>query len=159
MANEKMIHLREAESDDSKMIWEWANDPVVRQASFSSDPIPWEGHVKWFDGKLKDPNCYMFIGINSDDVPFGLVRFDVEGDFAEIGINISSEFRGKGYGVQLIDAGSREIFSETDISKIHANIRPENKVSIKVFEKAGFSYEMESEVKGCASLRYVRHRV
>ncbi len=36
------IRLRRAGPGDARLLWEWANDPGVRAASFSSDPILWE---------------------------------------------------------------------------------------------------------------------
>ncbi|MBI4644486.1 MAG: UDP-2,4-diacetamido-2,4,6-trideoxy-beta-L-altropyranose hydrolase, partial [Deltaproteobacteria bacterium] len=55
------ITLRAAVKDDCRMLWEWANDPEVRKNSFSSDPIPWEQHVSWFESKLRDPGYLFFI--------------------------------------------------------------------------------------------------
>jgi len=37
-----LLRLRPVCADDCRMIWEWANDPLVRSQSFANDPIPWE---------------------------------------------------------------------------------------------------------------------
>jgi spore coat polysaccharide biosynthesis predicted glycosyltransferase SpsG len=52
--NEDTLSLRPANADDARLIWEWASDPTVRAVSFTSVPIPWETHVRWFDSKLSD---------------------------------------------------------------------------------------------------------
>ena len=35
------VALRFATPQDARLLWEWANDPVTRQVSFSTAPIPW----------------------------------------------------------------------------------------------------------------------
>ena len=53
------VRLRRAEANDSRMIWSWANDPLTRAVSFSSDPIPWESHVEWFRGAARRFECHV----------------------------------------------------------------------------------------------------
>ena len=40
------VSLRETNSKDIKKIFEWRNDPKVRDNSFNSDEIKWEDHSK-----------------------------------------------------------------------------------------------------------------
>lgn len=55
------MSLRPAVADDSRRLFDWANDPVVRSVSFRSEPIAWEDHSRWFAGKLTDPQAALFI--------------------------------------------------------------------------------------------------
>ena len=132
------LKLRAVRQEDCQLLWEWMNDPVVRAASFSTEPIPWENHARWFRTKLSDPNCYYYILLSQEGVPVGQVRLDTSGDKAEISISIASNFLGHGYGSQAILLASKHLFKETMIARIYANIKPNNSDSISAFTNAGF---------------------
>ncbi|HLF07214.1 MAG TPA: UDP-2,4-diacetamido-2,4,6-trideoxy-beta-L-altropyranose hydrolase, partial [Thermoplasmata archaeon] len=55
------ISFRRAASGDARLVWEWANDPDTREASFDTAPIPWETHEDWFAKKVVDPECVFLI--------------------------------------------------------------------------------------------------
>jgi len=50
--------LRRVEEADCSLLWEWANEPEVRSASFSSTPIAWDEHREWFTKKLGDERAH-----------------------------------------------------------------------------------------------------
>jgi UDP-2,4-diacetamido-2,4,6-trideoxy-beta-L-altropyranose hydrolase len=60
-----------------ELLWQWANDPQVRNASFSSGPISWETHVAWFNDKISIPRAEMFIAEDERGIPVGQIRFDL----------------------------------------------------------------------------------
>jgi UDP-2,4-diacetamido-2,4,6-trideoxy-beta-L-altropyranose hydrolase len=153
----KIIKLRPAGEEDCRLLWEWANDPVVRTYAFSSNPIPWEEHLQWFSQKLSDPQCYIFMAIDFQDRPIGQVRFDaLDEQRSEIDISIAADRRGLGYGKFLIEIASNELFYRTSIRAIHAFIKPNNYASIRTFEKAKFNPMGEKTVKGNLALHYIR---
>ena len=82
------IWLRPAGAEDCRLIWEWANEPTVRSASFSTEAIPWERHQQWFAAKLNDPGCAFFIGVNESGVPIGQLRCDMSDRTAVISISL-----------------------------------------------------------------------
>lgn len=130
------LTLRPADAADERLLWEWANDPVVRAASFSSDPIPWEDHRRWFARKLASDGTRIFIAVNEDGTPVGQVRFDQRDDGdADVGVSLAPGERGKGYGTALIAAG----VSEANAPAVHAFIKTTNNASRKAFLKAGFT--------------------
>lgn len=43
----KMLRLRTLQESDGKLLWEWANDPQVRAASFSSEPMPTQRKLRY----------------------------------------------------------------------------------------------------------------
>ena len=131
------LSLRRATSSDSRMLWEWANDPAVRAASFSTDLIPWENHRQWFDKKLEDIKCHIFVA-EEDSAPAGQVRFDCEESDAVVDVHLAPGQRGKGLGRELITSGIKKLFEETDIQDIHAYVKIDNEASRKTFEHAGF---------------------
>lgn len=133
-----MVFLRKAENGDMDLLFKWANDPVVRSNSFNTDPIPYENHVKWFNKMMEDPSVLQFI-LMEDDIPVGQIRLNVEGNEAEIGYSIGSEFRGKGYGHEILKLVVDEVKERyTEIESLIAKVKPENVASNKLFESDGY---------------------
>lgn len=135
--NEK-LRLRRTFKKDCKLIWEWANDQAVREASFSSEPIPWEAHLQWFTGKQKDPRCFHFMALDEHDIPVGQIRFDIQGEEAEVSVSIDKQRRGYAYGSTLIKTAVKKILLLNQVKIIHAYVKPDNGASIEAFKKAGF---------------------
>lgn len=133
------LYLRKAALSDLDLYYEWANDPVVRSNSFSSEPIPYEDHVKWFNRSLNKDDVHLFV-MMEDDVPVGQIRINISDAVAEISYSISSEFRGKGYGRKIVSLLIEKIKKEIPgIKTISARVKPDNEASKKVFEKEGFN--------------------
>jgi RimJ/RimL family protein N-acetyltransferase len=133
-----MIKLRKVSQKDCNLIWKWANDPEVRTESFTSKAIPYSDHVIWFERKINDPDCYLYIAENSDRKSVGQVRFELEGNDAVISISLDRNFRGKGYGSMIIALAAQKIFEITEVNVIHAYIKKGNIASKSAFQKAGF---------------------
>lgn len=149
------LRLRPVRQEDCRLLWEWANDPVVRAASFSSKLIPWEEHVRWFRTKLCCPSCYYYIFLSEEGVPVGQVRFDISGDEAESNVSIASNLRGHGYGADSIRIASKRLFQETAVSRIYAHIKPSSNASICAFRRAGYKMAKTKVVKGHKALQMV----
>ncbi|MCF7844241.1 MAG: GNAT family N-acetyltransferase [Kiritimatiellales bacterium] len=149
------LQLRSAIQEDSRMLWEWANDPIVRSASFYQDPIAWEDHENWFAAKLADDQCHIFIAENAGE-PIGQVRFDMEDSKATISVSIDPAQRGKSLGTELIMIGCNRLFSTTNTMLIDAYIKPDNAASIVVFKKAGFEESLKTEIDGYPALHFIK---
>jgi UDP-2,4-diacetamido-2,4,6-trideoxy-beta-L-altropyranose hydrolase len=156
--NEDALNLQTAIEADSQCIWNWANQPDVRAASFSSEPIPWQSHVEWLQAKLADPNCRLWIARDKNQRPVGQVRFDVTEDKATISVSIDPTQRGQGIGTLLIWVGCRRLFRETLVKSIQAYIKPENTASVRAFEGAGFEKMPNAKVRGCEALCFQLER-
>jgi len=144
------IELRESVFDDAKLIFDWRNDPLTREASFSNDEIPWEDHIKWFEQSLANPCRKIYIGENKQEkISFGQVRFDLISDLeAEISIVIAPEFRSKGLGSILIKSGMEKFCStHPGIKTIVAMIKPSNPASKRAFQKCGFNCQKSELLK------------
>jgi UDP-2,4-diacetamido-2,4,6-trideoxy-beta-L-altropyranose hydrolase len=152
--------LRPAAPEDCRRLWEWANEPSVRNASFSPDPIAWGSHVGWFQRKLEDPGSWILIAEDESGTALGQARFDLVGpDEAEIDVSVDVAHRGRGYGALLIDSAVREIWDTARLRVIHAYIRPSNVGSVRAFERAAFSRSGLRSVSGVEALHYVRENV
>jgi UDP-2,4-diacetamido-2,4,6-trideoxy-beta-L-altropyranose hydrolase len=154
------LRLRRAREDDSRLLWEWANDPAVRAAAFSTAPIPWEQHKVWFAGKMfagkmNDRSCDILIAENDAGRGVGQFRVDwrsaLEG---EIDVSVTAEFRGTGYGAVLIELGVGNILAERG-ERLHAFVKTENQPSQSAFERAGFISAGEETRHGQRAIHYV----
>ena len=142
-----MLNLRRVSEKDSRLIWKWANDRAVRAVSFSTDTFLYEEHVKWFETKLDDQDCYFYIAENKHKAPVGQARYDIAGNDATISVSLDRNFRGKGYGPKLIQLASRTIFKKTDVQVIHAYIKKMNTASLKAFKTAGFIFVKDTVIR------------
>jgi len=150
--------LRRAKDGDCELLWEWANDPDVRTASFEGNAICWQDHDRWFKAKLADKNCVILIAENNG-VPLGQIRFDRTLDYeAEIDVSIARKYRGKGYASSLIATASERIFVDTDVRQLHAWIKAGNSASESAFERARFKRCEAAYVKGAPTVHYTRIR-
>ncbi len=136
-----------AKIEDMRDVFDLSNDYEVRKNSFNPEKINWKEHQNWFKNKLKDENCFFYV-IKKDDKFIAQVRFDkVNYKEYDISISISNSFRGKGYGTKILKSSSQKILFEHNVKKINAYIKNENKISQKIFEKAGYVLKNKNKNK------------
>jgi UDP-2,4-diacetamido-2,4,6-trideoxy-beta-L-altropyranose hydrolase len=152
------MNLRDAETDDARLLYEWANDQEVRSMAFDSDPIEWDGHKKWFEKSLQDPNTQIYVAVQNGKL-VGQIRFTVINDLiAEVDVHIKAGLRGNGLGTQIIALGVTHFFTKSSVQTIHAIIKSENKKSLRAFKKVGFIEVHKKLVNGqeCFHMAKVR---
>jgi len=150
------VRLRRVREDDCRLLWEWANDPEVRAVSFSSESIPWEEHLRWFNAKLGNSGCLLLIAEDSAGVPIGQVRFDVvRKNEAVISVSVDRENRGKGFGSTIIRLASQKLCDLTEINVIHAYIKQNNEASFRAFMKAGYKESGVTMISGHQAVHLV----
>lgn len=138
MDNLNKLTLRRANKEDAPLTFEWRNSEVVRQHSFNSDAISWESHHHWFLNSLENASRVLLIA-EKNNIPIGVLRFDIEGDETEVGIYLNPLFHGKGLGTLLLQLGSEWIRDNiSTVKKIIAKVMPKNIGSHKAFLKSGF---------------------
>jgi len=148
------LRLRAAYEDDCRLLFDWANDPVTRAASFHSAPISWDEHTKWYAQRLRDPQSVLYVGETDAQAPVGQVRFQRQGESATLSVSVAPEFRGAGWGAALISFSIRALIRAHPVSRIDAQIKPENEASIRLFRKSGFRQIGTEEVAGRLALRF-----
>jgi UDP-2,4-diacetamido-2,4,6-trideoxy-beta-L-altropyranose hydrolase len=154
------ISLRPVEINDREWIWQCANDPISRSASFSSETILWNDHIKWFDQKLKDRDCVFWVIVQNLNLhPVGTVRYETSGHSAIISINITPDNRRRGVGSQAIQISSELLFETTLVTTVHAYIKIENTASINVFTRSGYSNTGLVDINGNAAYDYAKTRL
>ncbi len=147
------MKTREADRQDIDLTYQWATDPLVRQNSYSSDAITIEGHRKWFLRKLED-NEALFIIMEVDGTPVGLVRFERNDTQFVIGITVAPDQRGKGYATKMLVEGLKE-YSLRWNKPVYAYIKVENVASVKAFQRAGFEFEKDLTYLGAPSKLFI----
>lgn len=150
----RCLRVRAATDQDSRQLWEWANDPGVRDSAFQQAAIPWETHERWFAEKKNARNTVIYIGSEVDGPPLGQVRFDWTSDgTAHVDVSVAPPSRNAGWGSALIRRAVDEVFATRPVRKIEAFVKPENVSSLRAFERAGFANHGEIRKDGHAAVR------
>jgi len=149
------VRLRPVRESDCQRLWDWANDPEVRQVSFSQRQISWEEHVTWFKTKLNDPSTFIFIGVDREDVPIGQIRFEGGEDGRVISAVVDKKYRNRGYGSFLIERASKKILeTDSSVKRVYAYIKEGNEVSAQAFINAGFK-STGKKTTGCEQVLHL----
>ena len=150
------LSVRDVRPDDKRLLWDWANDPAVRAASFTTQQIPWEDHCSWFAQKLSDRRCTMLVAQDELGNPCGQIRFELrtDGEF-EVHISIAKETRGKGLATRVIELGVERIRKEHSVARIHAFVKESNLASVRAFEKAHFRRVGTQLIRGDIAIHLV----
>ena len=134
------IDLRPAVPEDVDLLFRWTNDPTVRANAFSTDPIPYENHVAWFRGRLDNPDCRIYIGMEQE-TPVGVIRVERIQDAPQAGLisySVDGNARGRGIGTELLRKICRQDLEMEGIQVLAGQVKLENLPSQKAFEKAGY---------------------
>ncbi len=127
------MNLRPARMDDAALLFEWANDPDVRAASFNSEPIGATEHVKWLAKRLPEGGFY--IAERMDGRRLGYARVERTG---EIAVSVDKPLRNQGLGRRLIVMASARAVDELGLVEVWARVKTENEASLVAFAAAGF---------------------
>lgn len=135
------INLRPATSADKDILLAWRNEPTTRQMSLTDHEVTAEEHAAWFDASFGNPARLILIA-EIDGQSAGMVRYDKDGETAEVSINIAPEARGHGMGARLLSGSISALSSHwPDVETIVARIRPDNAASLRAFANAGYAHE------------------
>lgn len=147
------LSLRPAVPDDVDLLFTWTNDPTVRANAFSTEPIPYENHVAWFRGRLQNPDCQIFIGMEQNR-PVGVIRVERTKDSPYVGMisySVDQEARGHGIGTALLRQICTQEPAMEGIRILAGQVKLNNLASRKAFEKAGYEEFLRND-------RYVEYR-
>jgi len=140
MGEGRHCFLREAKWEDMEQLFLWANDKEVRKNSFSMEPISYEEHQEWYEKKLEEESTQMYI-LCDGSLEVGSLRLEYDAQGAEISYSIASEYRGHGYGKELISLAEQEVRRWAEMSGkavIKAQVKPGNQASKRIFTEAGY---------------------
>lgn len=149
------LSLRPAGLQDARVLFEWTNDPDVRNNSINTALVGWDDHQVWLRRKLADRNCLLLVAL-LDEVPVATVRFDRKGTNAVISISVDRSHRGRGVGSGALALGIDEAAGRWPIQTFTAYVKPENAGSLAMFERLGFERKELVELSTCSAWQLER---
>ena len=150
------IRVRRGGMRDEALLLEWANDPVTRSNSFTSEKIDSNTHHKWFLNRINNADdCRLYITETMEGVPVGYVRFDRDSLEWEIHYALASVYRGRRLGRALLEASLIKFRSEHGKATIVGKVKCENRPSIRIFESLGF-HLIPKTTKNCSTVLMYR---
>ncbi len=138
------IEARIATQEDSRLLFRWRNHVTVREVSRNTELISWDDHQQWFADVLSSPLKLLLIGY-LQEVPVGVVRFDIKDDTAEVSIYLVPGTNDAGRGRDLLESAERCFRThKPEIRKLFACVLGRNERSHYLFK--GADYQIESTV-------------
>ena len=134
------MEIRKAVPNDLELYFSLVNDPLVRENSINQKRITLAEHSKWFQRKLKDPDTFLYIVEDINNL-IGQVRFDKKGgsDIFAIDYSIAPDYRGMGIGTKMLDLAANELTKDVlHPFKLNAEVKKSNLPSVKIFRNLNF---------------------
>lgn len=132
---EDLEWLYEIENDAS--LWRWGNANVPYSRYLLKNYIAESHHDIYADGQLR-----LAIVSAHDSTVLGcvdLVNFDARHLRAEVGILLFSEFRGRGYGVRVLQMLAAYCRNHLYMHQLYSVVSERNQSACNLFEKAGYA--------------------
>lgn len=130
--------LRYADYHDEELLFNWANDPLVRKNALNSRNILPKKHNKWFFYQLKNSkSCKILIGLTDKNLPLGQVRINKVNKKWIIDFSVAEFARKKNIGFKLLKKAIKK-FKREGIVDFLAKVKVDNVPSSKIFKKIGF---------------------
>lgn len=139
------VVVRRAVNDDIRAMFEWRNQPEVRNNSRTQAAIDWPTHLAWTQAALADVRKILLVG-ERDGQAIGVVRFDLDGDAAEVSIYLAPGLAGQGAGSDLLSAAEDWLLrAAPHVAQLNAEVLSGNDRSHGLFRRGGYQ---------CASTTY-----
>lgn len=132
------VRIRALEQDDLDWFTEWNNDIEYTGLYEPVEVSSRHSLEKWFNG---EHSSSWWVVMDIDSNPVGQIVTGPDGGHQYIGYIIHPDHRQKGYCTEAVQLMVDYLFLANNIVRIQAESNPENMASIRVLEKAGFTYE------------------
>ncbi|AZC23393.1 UDP-2,4-diacetamido-2,4,6-trideoxy-beta-L-altropyranose hydrolase [Pseudomonas sessilinigenes] len=133
-----VLRWRPASFADARLLFEGRNAEAVRRWSRQSEPTGWQEHVQWLTGALGDPERLLLIAELLDG-PVGMLRYDRQGEVAEVSIYLFAGRFGQGWGRALLEQGEGHLMRHwPEVKRLRAQVLAQNQVSLALFRGAGY---------------------
>jgi RimJ/RimL family protein N-acetyltransferase len=143
--------LRLATEADLPELLRWRNDPVTR--FFRPDPrvIEADEHAAWLKRRQASESCVYVFEIRRDGKtsftywPAGTLTLDVDGHECELGWIVAPEFRGAGFGKEMVQDGIKLLGARF---ALWCKMREDNEASYRLARSCGFRFRgMDGRMK------------
>jgi predicted dehydrogenase/RimJ/RimL family protein N-acetyltransferase len=152
-----VVTLRPAGADDAARILAWRNDAETRRGSRSCREIAPEEHARWLARTLADPSTRLWVA-EAGGSAIGHVRVGSQANgTAEVHVVLAPDARGRGLGTAVLAQAGARALADSDIALLFAQVRPENRASLRMLEKTGF-HTVGSDADGLVRLERSIHR-
>lgn len=127
------VEFRVASLNDAHSLYQLQCEEGSRTYSRTPQVPSLDEHMKWYFQSINNPDRKIWMLDFNDDL-VGYIRLDKTKFGNEVSILISNEYKNLG----LASSALSQLKTKTQLPRIIAYVLPENRASIKLFEKAGF---------------------
>jgi RimJ/RimL family protein N-acetyltransferase len=136
------IQFRHATFADAALLFAWRNDPITRQNSHHSAPLDFESHCSWLEQTLQRDDVTIFIA-ELEHYPIGTIKIQHEATgTALLSWTVAPTYRGRGFAALMVQHVAEIILP---YATLRAEIKHENRASIKAASMAGFVFTHATE--------------
>jgi RimJ/RimL family protein N-acetyltransferase len=133
--------LKPASQKHMRLLFEWVNDPNVRNNAINQANISWEQHQKWFNNKIKSKNSCIFILMDNEQA-IGQIRIDKNDKNSWIiDYSIAQEYRGNGFGTLIL----KKLLKKKPDLVFEAMVKKNNIASNNIFQNLNFKLRRLSD--------------
>lgn len=148
---------RRATLADTRLLWQWRNDPATRAASKSSAEVAWDDHLLWLTASL--PRTDRMLLVVEDPLgPVGTVRWDLERGWEgerewEVSITVAPKRRGQSLARRLLAAAEVALSGWTEVTAYLAVVHRDNDASLRLFETSAYVPDLPPDPAGFMRFR------
>ncbi len=138
------IELRTIEKEDIEWMKDNINDPEIRKYTTMRYPTNYEQEENWFEKSVSGEGGRIHLLITENEKRKGIISFvniNKDSGNAEVGLWISSDEQGKGYGTKAAKLITEYGFRELRLHRVYARVFEFNLASKKIWEKLGYKEE------------------
>jgi len=142
----KKVFLRALEPSDVELLYQWENDPEIWKISQTLTPFSKYTLKQFIDSAQEDifkvKQVRFMVNLIHTKQTIGILDvFDIDflNSRAGIGILIDKNHRNQELGTEAVQLATNYLFNTLHLHQIYCNIESNNLVSLKLFQKCGFS--------------------
>ena len=146
LLSSNVVNLRAIEPEDIDLLYIWENDPELWEVSHTL--VPYSKYILALFIKNADKDIYeskqlrLMIDTTDGKTIGAIDLFDFDPYHSRVGIGLlihNKEDRSNGYASSALELVIGYCFKKLNMHQLYANIGTQNKISISLFEKFGFT--------------------
>ncbi|MDH5720346.1 MAG: GNAT family N-acetyltransferase [Spirochaetia bacterium] len=139
LSDAKSMFLYAANKETTRYMGWQTHNSIEETNEYLKSIMPLYKTKKYYDWAIELKENGKMIGT------CGFVNVQTNKEFAEIGYIIHQDYHKKGYGTEAVQSLIEFGFKTLRLTKIYARIYKENKISIRLAKKCGFTLEVQPE--------------